>query len=663
MMAFTDKFIKIRILLFLGILFFLKSTVHCTEFVVMNSEVSYSSSSDAFSRTIKDYSGYPSNWLTPDDYYHGTIYAYFKVIRVPTSVPFGMQVCFFQYYPSKAAFDGVNYNEVCSPVTTLQGINSEAYFSGTPDKWWKMGGRDVDFAKVYDFESIGPVIWGSNPAAPLIFTNGGGNDATWAQRANWLPCTIKVIIVAVSSGSTFSGWANYLGGTPQTPPAPTYTINYSAEKTNQNVPSSDEYSFSSGMSPVMAGTNTQLSLKPGQDIYFRTKANGSIPVSAIQHLVVPSRPSAPGFALDPETFLTTMPVTSEYEYSTTADMRDAISGNNTFISIPAGTTKYFRKKATGSEFKSIVQMLNATSPPGPGGIIAHWPVDNSGIDISGNNHHLTFLNGATYSTDHQQGAFSFSLNGVNNYASSDVINLGSEFTIMMWAKITSTLNSNTLIANAESGDITSGFKLFVNSYGLNDRRIVFESGNGSGLHYTNTADNAYELNTWNHVALVVNQTTGVAAIYYNGNNVTSYSGSHSPFNTNAVLRLGIMTNNQCAMAGFLDDVQVYSRILSQAEIQESMSTGLETPIHNLQEDEIQAVFPNPFCDELVVQNNSAKLIQILDMMGRVRVELVYPYNKPVRINTESLVPGIYIVRIIEADGTSQIIKVLKSETP
>ena len=361
MKSFSSRLIKIRFLLFLGISFFFNNRAQGAEFVIMNGDVTYSSSSNAFSCTIKDYSRYPSNWLTPDDYYHGTIYAYFKVLRVPTSVPFGMQVCFFQYYPSKADFDGVNYNEVCSPVSTLQGVNSEAYFSGTPDKWWKMGGRDADFARVFDFESIGPVIWGSNPDAPLIFTNGGGNDATWAQRSNWLPCTIKVIIVAVSSGSTFSGWSNYLGGTPQPPPAPAYTINFMTEKTNQNIPSSDEYSYSSGMSPSFPGANVPLNLTPGQDIYFRTKANGLIPASAIQHLVIPSRPAAPVFVLDPVTFVTTIPVSGEYEYSTSADMGGAVTGNNTYVSIQPGNTKYFRKKATTSSFKSNVQMVSATS--------------------------------------------------------------------------------------------------------------------------------------------------------------------------------------------------------------------------------------------------------------------------------------------------------------
>jgi hypothetical protein len=658
----TDKyaFIKIRFILVLVLFVFLNIKAQSAEFVIMNGEISYGSTSDAFSCTIKNYSGYPANWLTPDDYYHGTIYAYYKVMRVPTNVPFGLQVCFFQYYPSKAAFDGVNYNEVCSPVTTLQGINSEAYFSGTPDKWWKMGNRDVDFARVYDFESIGPVIWGSNPAAPLIFTNGGGNDATWAQRTNWLPCTIKVIIVAVSSGSTFSGWANYLGGNPQTPPAPVYTINYITEKTIQNITSSDEYSFSSDMSTAYAGINAQIGLTPGQDVYFRTKANGSIPASAIQHLVVPSRPAAPGFTLDPGTFQTTLPVTSEYEYSTTADFSGAVSGNNTFVSVPAGTTVYFRKKATESAFKSNIQTLNGSSPPVTTGIIAHWPVDNSGSDISGNNHNLTLLNGAAYSTDNQQGTYSFSLNGVDAFASSDVINLGSEFTIMMWAKLTAPHNSRTLIANAASGDITSGFKLFVNSFGLDDGRIVFESGNGSGLHYTNTSDNVFGFNTWNHVALAISATTGVATIYYNGNDVTSFSGSHTAFNTNAILNLGIMTNNICAMAGYLDDVQIYGRILSQAEIQTAMNTGVITAVQNLETEEMRAVFPNPFCDELVIQNNSTRQIQILDMMGIVRIEIIHPDDKLIHINAESLIPGIYIVRSVMEDGKIQITRVVKS---
>ena len=109
--------------------------------------------------------------------------------------------------------------------------------------------------------------------------------------------------------------------------------------------------------------------------------------------------------------------------------------------------------------------------------------------------------------------------------------------------------------------------------------------------------------------------------------------------------------------------RVYARILSQTEIQSLMNTGVETAADDLQADKLHDVFPNPFRNELIVQQNSAKRIQILDMMGKVRIELFYPYDMPVHINTENLSAGFYIVRILKTNGAIEIFKVIKSDTP
>ena len=245
----------------------------------------------------------------------------------------------------------------------------------------------------------------------------------------------------------------------------------------------------------------------------------------------------------------------------------------------------------------------------------------------------------------------------------DAVNLGNEFTIMMWAKLTLGYNMRTLIANASSGDVTSGFKLFVNTYGINDRRIIFESGSGgAGLHYTTTSTNVFGFNAWNHIALVVNRTTGAATIYYNGINVTSTLGSHTTFNTNAPLRLGQMINKTGSMGGFLDNVKVYGKVLSQAEIQSEMgnlkstATGIDSPVED------SKIYPNPFLNELILENASATRVQILDMTGRVWMEEIHhPEDQLIHINTGSLLPGIYMVRIIKADGKIQLEKIIKSQ--
>ena len=90
--------------------------------------------------------------------------------------------------------------------------------------------------------------------------------------------------------------------------------------------------------------------------------------------------------------------------------------------LSASTTYYYRVAAYNGSGKSAYSntafvTTGSTPPPVTGGVIAIWPLDNSGSDISGNNHNLTLFNGSTYSTDRKQGTNSLSLDGVDDYAS------------------------------------------------------------------------------------------------------------------------------------------------------------------------------------------------------------------------------------------------------
>jgi hypothetical protein len=355
MKTIFSRLFKFPPVIFMAIFSCYNLPVKSAEFLIMDKVVSYTYG-NAFSHCISNYENYPENWLSPDDYYHGTFYAYYKVLDVPTNIPFGMQIGIFQYHPSRADYDG-SFNEVCSPVSILTGIGDEAYYSGTPNNWWKNEGRDVDFSRVYDFQSLGPILYGSNPTAPLIWTSGGGNDATWDQRANWMPCTIKVVIVAVSSESTFSGWSNYLIDPSLRKPTPTYGIDYINETTDKLVPSNDMYCKYSNMSGAQSGSGQKVTLTPGAEINFKTIAGDGLLESEVQHIEVPCRPATPTFTLDVANHRTVQVVSSDYEYCDFADFADAVSGAGTYVTIPAGTTKYFRKKATGTSFASGIQAL------------------------------------------------------------------------------------------------------------------------------------------------------------------------------------------------------------------------------------------------------------------------------------------------------------------
>ncbi len=266
----------------------------------------------------------------------------------------------------------------------------------------------------------------------------------------------------------------------------------------------------------------------------------------------------------------------------TLDTLAANSTNTTDTGLSPSTKYFYRLKAYNilgnSSYSNIISVTTAAAPSGDG-LIAYWPVDNSGADMSGNAYNLSLVNGTTYSSDSQQGTQSLSLDGVDDYAVSPAIDLGNTFTLAMWVKMPSRSNIQTLIANGNSGAASYGFKLMVNTYASSDRRINFESGTGTVASISRSGTNVFDFGAWEHVALTVNRTTGEVHIFYNATDVTVDMGTHTGFKNNDVIRLGRMTNNSFGMQGLLDDVRIYNKVLSQPEIAAVMSGSVPPSIN------------------------------------------------------------------------------------
>ncbi len=150
---------------------------------------------------------------------------------------------------------------------------------------------------------------------------------------------------------------------PARPATPAFAIDFSAERTTQNIPSTVEYSTFYDISNATSGTGDFLALTAGQTLYFRTKATTSAFKSAVQTLWVPARPSAPSFSIDYSTETTSQVLSSAYEYALNPEMSGAITGNDTKVTVTPGENLYIRTKSTSSSFSSAVQKL--TSPPRP----------------------------------------------------------------------------------------------------------------------------------------------------------------------------------------------------------------------------------------------------------------------------------------------------------
>ena len=206
-----------------------------------------------------------------------------------------------------------------------------------------------------------------------------------------------------------------------------------------------------------------------------------------------------------------------------------------------------------------------------------WPGESNANDVVGPNNGFVTNGVITYNPGEVGLAFHY--DGTGGYvqvpASPSLnVGLGAGFTVEGWIK---------------PGDLVSQRPLFEWQYdGVQVGPHFWISSGGAGRLYANVTDTSGNshvffsaggilTSNYQHVALTYNKTTGQAFIYRNGAQVASANlGIFTPRTTNNVL-LGARTYLGGALqydyVGDLDEMSLYKRALSQAEIQSIYAVG------------------------------------------------------------------------------------------
>ena len=173
----------------------------------------------------------------------------------------------------------------------------------------------------------------------------------------------------------------------------------------------------------------------------------------------------------------------------------------------------------------------------------------------------------SYVTDNTLNRNVFDFNGVSpiTYGSFD---FGSLFTISAWVYPRSKANINGILANANSGGNTPGFKFGWNNYQSSDRALVWEAGTGSGMWgVQSSALNTVVLNQWQYLTCVFDNTNRIVLFYKNGLPVDV-----SVINTAVVVtgprafNIGTYGDGSYGMNALLGMIKVYNSMLSASQV-------------------------------------------------------------------------------------------------
>ena len=199
------------------------------------------------------------------------------------------------------------------------------------------------------------------------------------------------------------------------------------------------------------------------------------------------------------------------------------------------------------------------------GISAHWPADGNATDVVGSNNG-TLQNGASFDT----GQFSqaFDLTGP-----SDLVRMAQpikftaveDFTVSLWVNQAVTPANQSYIFETRQGQF-SGFSFLM----FSNNKILMGGRADNGFILGGASQGPLNNGQWYHIAAVFDRVADELRLYLDGSlQSTQNLAAATGFTSSDKLFLGAISSQDDSFNfnGLVDEVQVYGRALSGAEIQ------------------------------------------------------------------------------------------------
>jgi hypothetical protein len=220
--------------------------------------------------------------------------------------------------------------------------------------------------------------------------------------------------------------------------------------------------------------------------------------------------------------------------------------------------------------KALSITASAQTANQPGLVVAYGFNEGSGsttADASGNSNTGT-VSGAAWTTSGRYGS-ALSFNGSSNRVDindANSLDLTTGMTLEAWVYPTTLSGWRTVILKEASGGLAYALYAYDNA----PRPAAYINTGGSDLSAAGTS--GISLNTWTHLAATYDGST--LRLFVNGTQTGSRTASGSIRVSTNYLRIGGNTLWGEYFSGLIDEVRIYNRALSQAEIQTDMNTPI-----------------------------------------------------------------------------------------
>jgi hypothetical protein len=410
----------------------------------------------------------------------------------------------------------------------------------------------------------------------IVARDGAGNETSAPCEWNVHNPTVTVPFTSPADGATVSGTVNLAaqvltdGQTPdwtgQLPVGnPVTGVAFEVAGQSSQFDSTAPYGVAWDSTTVPNGTYTVRARVQWMD-YSQARATNEIQITVDNPVPLPAPTGLAPTVTDDDVTLTWNAVAGATGYRVQRNGSEVGTTSGTSFTdadVPVGTHQYRVIAEDGTRTSDPSAAVSATiAPPQASGLVAAYGFEatsgTSAADSSGKGNTGTVA-GATWAAGGKSGR-ALSFDGVNDMVTvpdSNLLDLAAGMTLEAWVKPTTTSDWRTVLLKERPGQLT--YALYAT--GDNGRPLA-EVAAGSQRDARGTA--ALPVGVWTHLAATYDRST--LRLYVNGTQVASTAVTGTLLNSTGVLRIGGNAVWGEYFGGLIDDVRVYERALSAAEI-------------------------------------------------------------------------------------------------